>query len=401
MNEGHSSFLTLALLEEQLRARQATEVTEVDVQAVRSRCVFTTHTPVPAGHDQFSWALVKTVLGERCVELLDQTECCRTGLLNMTYLALRFSRYVNGVAMRHEEVSQSMFPNYPIHAITNGVHAPTWVSAAFRELFDRHIPEWRRDNDYLRYAVGIPVREIRDAHARSKAALFAEVKQRTGVALDPAVLTIGFARRAAAYKRADLLFSDVERLAAIAKNVGTFQLIYGGKAHPHDDAGKDSIRRVFEQAAQLKDRVRVVYLENYDWTLGSLITAGVDVWLNTPQRPQEASGTSGMKAAMNGVPSLSILDGWWVEGCFESVTGWAIGHDGDIRTEAAQAEVESLYLKLEQQIISMFYQRPEAFAQVMRSAIAVNGSFFNTQRMVEQYEANAYFPETLAQTAGE
>jgi starch phosphorylase len=319
----------------------------------------------------------------------------------MTYLALRFSRYVNGVAMRHEEVSQSMFPNYPIHAITNGVHAATWVSAAFRELFDRHIPEWRRDNDYLRYAVGIPLREIQDAHARSKAALLAEVKQRTGAALDPAVLTIGFARRAAAYKRADLLFSDVARLAAIAKNVGAFQLIYGGKAHPHDEAGKDSIRRVFEQAAQLKDRVRVVYLENYDWTLGALITAGVDVWLNTPQRPQEASGTSGMKAAMNGVPSLSILDGWWIEGCFESVTGWAIGHDGAIRKEADQAEVESLYLKLEQQIIPMFYQRPDAFAGVMRSAIAVNGSFFNTQRMVEQYEANAYFPETLAETASE
>jgi starch phosphorylase len=319
----------------------------------------------------------------------------------MTYLALRFSHYVNGVAMRHEEVSQSMFPNYPIHAITNGVHARTWASASFRELYDRHIPEWRRDCDYLRYAVGIPLREIKDAHARAKSALLAEVQQRTGAALDPAVLTIGFARRAAAYKRADLLFSDVERLAGIAKSAGAFQVIYGGKAHPHDEAGKAAIQRVFEEASRLKDRVRVVYVENYDWTWGALITAGVDVWLNTPQRPQEASGTSGMKAAVNGVPSLSILDGWWVEGCFEGTTGWAIGHDGEIRTEEARAEVESLYVKLEHQIIPMFYQRPDAFAEVMRSAIAINGSFFNTQRMVQQYEANAYFPEALTRTAGE
>ncbi len=398
MNEGHSSFLTLALLEEQLRRRQAAEGDEMDVQAVRSQCVFTTHTPVPAGHDKFHWRLVEAVLGESRAQLLERTGCCQEGLLNMTYLALRFSHYVNGVAMRHEEVSlRRMFPNYPIHAITNGVHATTWsLRSHFSELFDRYIPEWRRDKDYLRYAVGIPLREIQDAHARAKSRLSCGGEASAcGVVFDPSTLTIGFARRAAAYKRADLLFTDVDRLRAIVRNAGPIQVIYGGKAHPHDQEGKATIRRVFEHAAELKDRFRFVYVENYDWTWGALITAGVDLWLNTPQRPQEASGTSGMKAALNGVPSLSILDGWWIEGCFEGATGWAIGHDGELRTEDARAEVESLYQKLEQEIVPMFYQRPAAFTEVMRSAIAINASFFNTQRMVEQYEANAYFPENL------
>lgn len=396
MNEGHSSFLTMALLEEQLHQRGVETPSDADVEAVRRQCIFTTHTPVPAGHDKFPWDLVRQVLGEARLKLIDETECCREGLLNMTYLALRFSRYINGVAMRHEEVSQSMFPNYPIHAITNGVHSGTWTSPQFCQLYDRHIPEWRRDNDYLRYAVGIAIGDIREAHGRAKATLLDEVKRRTGVTLDPAALTIGFARRAATYKRADLLFSDIERLKAIAKSAGAFQVLYGGKAHPADQAGQAAIRRVFEDAARVRDSIRVVYLENYDWTLAALMTSGVDLWLNTPQRPQEASGTSGMKAALNGVPSFSVLDGWWIEGCFDGATGWAIGHDGALQTEDPAAEIASLYEKLERQIIPMFYRHPDSYAEVMRSAIAVNGSFFNTQRMLEQYKANAYFPETLS-----
>ncbi|HEV2495521.1 MAG TPA: alpha-glucan family phosphorylase [Terriglobia bacterium] len=399
MNEGHSSFLTLALLEEQLRLRNAQTPGDADIDAVRRQCIFTTHTPVPAGHDKFPPELAKRVLGERRAQLLDQTGCCHDGVLNMTYLALRFSHYINGVALRHEEVSRDMFPVYPIHAITNGVHAVTWTSPAFQGLYDRHIPEWRRDNAYLRYAVGVHTDEIRDAHARAKGALIEEVKHRSGVAMDGSVLTLGFARRAAAYKRADLLFSDLERLRAIAKSVGPLQIIYAGKAHPADEDGKALIRRVVEAAAQLKDDARFVYLENYDWALARLITSGVDLWLNTPQRPHEASGTSGMKAALNGVPSLSILDGWWIEGCFEGVTGWAIGHSDTVRDGDPRAEVDSLYQKLEQQIVPLFCQRPQAYAEVMRSAIAVNGSFFNTQRMLAQYETNAYFPETLTNTA--
>ncbi|HKS95396.1 MAG TPA: alpha-glucan family phosphorylase [Terriglobia bacterium] len=395
MNEGHSSLLTLALLEEQLQLRNTQTATDADINAVRRQCIFTTHTPVPAGHDKFPPELARQVLGERRSQLLERTGCCRDGMLNMTFLALRFSHYINGVALRHEEVSRDMFPVYPIHAITNGVHAVTWTSAPFQELYDRHIPEWRRDNAYLRYAVGVHTDDIQQAHARAKAALLDEVKRRSGVALDASVLTLGFARRAAAYKRADLLFSDRERLRAIAQSAGSLQIIYAGKAHPADQAGKDLIRRVVEAGAQLNNDIRFVYLENYDWALARLLTSGVDLWLNTPQRPQEASGTSGMKAALNGVPSLSILDGWWIEGCFEGITGWAIGHDATIREGDARADATSLYEKLERQIVPLFYQHREAYAEIMRSAIAVNGSFFNTQRMLAQYETNAYFPETL------
>lgn len=401
MNEGHAAFLTLALLEEQLKIRKYTVPVDANVEAVRRRCLFTTHTPVEAGHDRFSWDLVRRVLGEGRTELLQQSGFAAESVLNMTNLAIHFSRYVNGVAMRHGEVSQNMFPHSPIHAITNGVHAATWASPPFQELFDSEIPEWRRDNAYMRYAVGIPLEEIRKAHDSAKAALFKEVHRRTGLSLDESVLTIGFARRAATYKRADLLFKDIERLKAITKSAGPIQILYGGKAHPHDGGGKALIERVIQVAAGINDDIKIVYLENYDMSLAMFFVSGVDLWLNTPQRPQEASGTSGMKAALNGVPSLSVLDGWWVEGCVEGVTGWAIGYDGKISGDDSTAESISLYEKLERQIIPMFYRAPEAYAEVMRSAIALNASFFNTHRMLSQYRANAYSPKALIRNAQE
>jgi starch phosphorylase len=284
-----------------------------------------------------------------------------------------------------------MFPGYPIDAITNGVHAVTWTSPPSADLFDRRIPEWRRDNFYLRYALGIAPHEIAEAHVHAKRALLVEVERRSGVQLSENVLTIGFARRATTYKRQDLLFSDLDRLRGLARQVGPLQMIYGGKAHPHDEGGKDMIRRVFKAAAILGEAVRVVYLEDYDMVLGKILCAGVDLWLNTPLRPQEASGTSGMKAALNGVPSLSVLDGWWVEGHVEQVTGWAIGDDSTNPVEYSQ-DAASLYDKLERVILPLYYGKPEAYAKVRRSTIALNGSFFNTQRMVAQYVTNAYFP---------
>jgi len=282
-----------------------------------------------------------------------------------------------------------MFPNYDIAAITNGVHAVAWTSLPFAELFDRFIPDWRNDNCYLRYAVGIPSVEIREAHARAKRDLLQQVRWLTGTKLDEDVFTLGFARRATSYKRGDLLFTDLERLTKIARRAGRLQLVYAGKAHPRDDGGKAIIRRIFEAAAALAGDVRVVYLENYDMALGKLICSGVDVWLNTPLRPQEASGTSGMKAALNGVPSFSILDGWWIEGHIEGVTGWSIGDPTSIDNDT-KAEADSLYGKLENTILPLFYESPEGFVDVMRAAIALNGSFFNTQRMVSQYLRNAY-----------
>jgi starch phosphorylase len=260
----------------------------------------------------------------------------------------------------------------------------------FRNLYDHHIPAWRYDNFYLRYAIKIPLYEVQYAHTQAKRELLELVKHRTGVSMDEGVLTIGFARRAAAYKRADLLFSDPDRLRWLTRQVGPLQVIYGGKAHPQDAAGKALIRRIFAAATEADTGVRVVYLPNYDMALARDICAGVDLWLNTPQRPQEASGTSGMKAALNGVPSLSVLDGWWIEGHQEGVTGWAIG-DGQDASEDPAREVDSLYDKLEHVILPLFYKEPVEFAKVMRSAIAYNGSFFNTQRMVLQYLRNAYF----------
>jgi starch phosphorylase len=392
MNEGHSALLALGLLEERLDGAPMAVVTEADIDAVRRQCVFTTHTPVPAGHDQFPRSLVRDLLGSRAVAALEASRCCSGELLNMTYLALRFSHYINGVAMHHGQLSQGMFPEYPVRAITNGVHAVTWTAPSFRELYDRHIPEWRRDNLYLRYAVGIGLDEVRSAHDRAKSALLEEVRKRPGTVLDPRVLTVGFARRAAAYKRADLVFADLERLRAIARRVGRVQFLFAGKAHPRDEEGKRMIRRVFEAAASIGGDVPVHYLEGYDARWAQLLTSGVDLWLNTPQRPEEASGTSGMKAALNGVPSLSVRDGWWLEGHFEGITGWSIGADEEPPADSAR-EAASLYQKLEAVILPMYYGRPTAWAEVMRSAIAVNGSFFNTQRMLSQYVANAYYPD--------
>jgi starch phosphorylase len=397
MNEGHSALLALGLLERRLDQSFAGRVKQLDIDGIRRMCIFTTHTPVPAGHDQFPKLLVRQLLGDERVTLLEQTQALHDDSLNMTYLALRFSGYVNGVAMRHGEVSRGMFPNYDISAITNGVHALTWISPSFRELFDNYISGWRTDNNYLRYAISIPLEDIRAAHAKAKEELFAEIRHRTAIALDPKVFTMGFARRASTYKRADLLFHDRERLKRIARNVGPIQLVYAGKAHPRDDGGKKIIRQVFEGAASLADVIRTVYVENYDMHWGRLITSGVDIWLNTPMRPQEASGTSGMKAALNGVPSFSVIDGWWAEGWIEGITGWAIGNTDIVEDPAS--EVSTLYDKLERQILPMFYGTPNRYTEVMRSAIALNGSFFNTQRMVQQYLANAYMLREVAPPA--
>ncbi|MBI1356097.1 MAG: alpha-glucan family phosphorylase [Acidobacteria bacterium] len=391
MNEGHSALLALELVEEWLDGRPLETATEKDFAVVRRKCVFTTHTPVPAGHDRFARELVLQVLGEQHMKTLNQMGGFQDGELNMTYLALRASHYINGVAMRHGQVSHGMFPSYPIAAITNGVHAVTWTSRSMQELLDRNIPPWRTNNQYLRYAVGVPVQEVQQAHQEAKLALLSRIHDRTGVQLDPACLTIGFARRAAGYKRADLVFHDRDRLLHIARNVGPLQFVFGGKAHPQDAEGKAVIRRIFELAESLRGTIPVVYVENYDVEWAKLLVSGSDLWLNTPQRPQEASGTSGMKAALNGVPSLSVLDGWWVEGCVEGATGWAIGDDAEAPSDP-EAEAASLYHKLERCIVPMFYGRPTAYGAVMRSAIALNGSYFNTERMVMQYLSNAYFP---------
>lgn len=397
MNEGHSALLILSLLNEDMAKLKVCEITNACAQDVRDLCVFTTHTPVPAAMDQFPIEMAGRILGQEQVTVLRTASCLRDSTLNMTYLALCFSHYINGVSMRNEEISQDLYPNYPINSITNGVHAVTWTSPAFQRLYDKNVPEWRRDSPYLRYIISVPEEEIKQAHQESKLACLSEVQKRSGVHLDSSLFTIGFARRATGYKRANLLFSDLDRLRRIVRNNGPLQIIYSGKAHPRDESGKEIIRSIFRAAENLKDDIKVVYLEDYDMDLGRFMVSGVDLWLNTPQKPQEASGTSGMKAALNGVPSLSILDGWWVEGNVEGVTGWAI--DEGVEKESDQTrEIASLYNKLEYVIVPMYYGRPMTYAWIRRNAIALNGSYYNSQRMLSQYVRNAYFLEADVET---
>jgi starch phosphorylase len=389
LNEGHAALLTLALLEERLGGRAIASAGDDDLAAVRERCVFTIHTPVPAGHDSFRLSLAEEILGSEQAAALKTLPRQAGGRFDMTLLAMHLSRSVNAVSLRHRQVTAESYPNSPVVSVTNGVHAATWTAPPLARLFDRHIAGWREDNNYLRYAVMLPLDELRAAHAEAKRDLAAEIERRAGIALDPDAFTLCFARRATGYKRADLLFADPDRLKRIVRRAGPLQVLYGGKAHPNDASGADLIRRVTKAAETLKRDVRVLYLEEYDFSLARYLVSGVDLWLNNPEKPLEASGTSGMKAALNGVPSLSTVDGWWVEGWLEGLTGWAIG-EGPLVPSDAKKEAASLYDKLEYVIMPMFYKRPSAYAEVMRSAIAINGSFFNAQRMVEQYVANVY-----------
>jgi starch phosphorylase len=392
MNEGHAGLLVLELLDEEARKAGRESITHADVEAVKKKCVFTTHTPVPAGQDKFPMDLVQSVLGRREVYDMKDVFCCE-GLLNMTYLGFNLSHYINGVTKKHGEISRLMFGHYLIDSITNGVHAATWAAESFQKLYDRYIPDWRVDHSSLRYALSIPKQDVREAHTQAKKRLLEYINRETKVEMDLDVLTLGFARRAATYKRGDLLFTDIERLKSISSKAGLFQVIYAGKAHPQDQGGKELIQRIFQLKESLKKDIKIAYLENYDLELGKMITSGVDVWLNTPEPPLEASGTSGMKAALNGVPSLSILDGWWIEGCIEGVTGWSIGENGRgiADSDNRSKDASSLYDKLEQAVIPLFYHDRDRFIDVMLHSVALNGSFFNTHRMVQQYVLKAYF----------
>ncbi|MES2703476.1 MAG: alpha-glucan family phosphorylase [Bacteroidota bacterium] len=392
MNEGHAALLTMELLDETARRDGRTTILPEDKAVVRQQCVFTTHTPVPAGHDKFPAELAVKLIGNR-PDFFDMDGVLENaGTLNMTYLALNLSRYINGVAQKHGEVSRLMFTGHSINSITNGIHGVSWVSQPFATLFDKYIPSWRKDNMSLRAAIGIPKQEIWEAHMQAKRQLLDYVNRNTGTRMDENVFTIGFARRATEYKRGALLFSDIERLRWISRQFGKIQIVYAGKAHPRDHNGKEIIKRIFAAREYLAGDVEIAFLENYNMQQGAMLTAGVDVWLNTPEAPLEASGTSGMKAAINGVPSLSILDGWWIEGHIEGQTGWSVGepHTADyIRNDWQDAD--SLYNKLKEAVLPTYYWSKEQYVQVMKNSIASNGAYFNTHRMMQEYVLNAYF----------
>jgi starch phosphorylase len=389
LNEGHSAWLGIELLRGGSHAADDLQTGEspYDIPLVREACCFTTHTPVEAAQDRFDYGLVSRVSGD----LIDSAvlrQLAGADALNMTRLALNLSDYVNGVAVRHAEVSARMFPGYRVHAITNGVHPHTWTAESFAGLYTQHLPGWRHEPELLRRAdCCIPDASIWSAHTEAKRALVDEVRKLAGIALDPEVAILGFARRMTAYKRPDLLFSDIDRLKAIARG-RPFQIVMGGKAHPHDEGGRRLIELLNAQARALSGTITAVYLPDYDMRLAGILTAGVDVWLNTPLPPLEASGTSGMKAACNGVPSLSVLDGWWIEGCIEGVTGWAIGNGDPAGTDA-----RALYDKLEQVVLPLYYDAPgpsEGWIRVMKGAISKNAAYFNSHRMMRRYASEAY-----------
>jgi starch phosphorylase len=389
MNEGHSSLLTLELMAQMARRGGRSEPTSEDVNRVKNHCVFTTHTPVSAGHDRFPKDLVREVLSPELFRILDQLYPGNE--INLTELALLHSRFVNGVARRHGEVTRGMFGGFDVHAITNGVHAATWASPSWQQLFDRQVPSWREDNQSLRYMIYTPLEEIEEAHRAAKGALVERVRTELGAALEPDRFTIGFARRATSYKRAGLLLRDVERLNRMAEEQGPLQILYGGKAHPNDDRGKEIIQEIFAAREKLSPKIALVYLEDYGFSWAARLTSGVDLWLNTPERPLEASGTSGMKAAVNGVPSLSILDGWWIEGHIEGVTGWSIGDRNTVLSDPdGKVDADQMYAKLEAVILPLYHRNRSGYLEVMRHAVALNASFFNTERMVSEYARQAY-----------
>ena len=388
LNEGHAALLTLELLNERRAAEASIGASNAAhlVAEIRHSCAFTTHTPVEAGHDRFSYDLFRTLLGD-FTEFEELRQLAGADRLSMTQLALNLCGYVNGVALRHAETSERMFPGYRVRAVTNGVHVETWAHPAFAQLFSDHIPHWQHEPIVLIRSSQLPDAEIWRCHQAAKSDLFAEILMRTGVALDPSLPTVGFARRMTGYKRPTLLFSDLDRLQAIAART-PFQIVLAGKAHPHDGDGKSKIRWIHDTIRTLEGHIRCVYLPGYDMGIAKAIVAGCDVWLNTPQPPLEASGTSGMKAALNGGLNLSTLDGWWVEACIEGVTGWAIGGDGGDASDASHAA--ALYDKLERVVLPLYYNQPEQWRAMMKQAIAHIPSYFNTQRMMRRYASEAY-----------
>lgn len=392
MNEGHAALLTIELL----RKMCHDAVDDHGIQKVREKCVFTTHTPVAAGHDHFEIGMFKKALDGFVPESL-YAKITQENEVNMTLLALVMSHYVNGVAKRHKDITEEMFPEFQIDSITNGVHSTTWTNDHFKQLYDTHIPGWAIDPYTLRYAMSIDKEKIWDAHYAAKRELIDYVNTQTNGGFHVDRFTIGYARRFTAYKRPDLILYDIERLKRIAEEKGDIQIIFAGKAHSKDMVGKEVIRRVIELSRQLQSqggRLRILFLPQYDMLLAKRLVSGCDVWLNTPQRPYEASGTSGMKAAINGVPHFSTIDGWWLEGRIEGETGWSIGahpHDPDFDKDIdAGKDADDLYRKLEEIIVPTFYGNRKRWMEIMRHCISMNASFFNTHRVTQQYIANAY-----------
>jgi glycogen phosphorylase len=371
LNEGHAAFLTLHLLRRHRRPEE-----------VRDRCIFTTHTPVEAGHDRFSYKLFEHTL-PGYVDVKELKALAGADRLNMTELALNLSGFVNGVARRHAEVTRELFPGYQIHAVTNGVHVRTWAHPNFARLYQEKFPNWAHEPEMLVHADQFADATIWEAHQGAKHDLLALVKQRCGIDLRPDVPVIGYARRMTGYKRPALVFSDMQRLAAIARQ-WPFQLVFAGIAHRDDGDGKAGIEQIHGLMRGAAG-VPIAFIPGYDMKVGGTLVAGADVWLNTPMPPLEASGTSGMKAALNGVLNFSVLDGWWLEAWVEGTTGWAIGDALGPSSDHAS----ELYRKLASTILPLYHKDRGRWIWMMKQSIKI-AAHFNSQRMMRRYASEAY-----------
>ncbi len=393
INESHSALLVLELLKE-LGSREK----------VREKCVFTTHTPVPAGHDKFPIDMVLGELKNYGYELNWEEEL-ENGHLNLSHLAMRYSGKVNAVSYKHLFVSSHIFPECSvgnpdglcdIEYVTNGVYHKRWVHEEIKELFNEYMIGWDESPILLQRAYEIPSELLLKRHNKVKSELINFINKQTDASFADDVLTIGIARRVTPYKRNDLILRDIDRLIHIAESFGELQLVFAGKAHPKDTAGKEMIKNIFEKMDLIKQRtkaLKITFLENYDINLAKLLVAGCDVWLNNPKRPYEACGTSGMKAAINGVINFSTWDGWWLEGGIEGVNGWGIGPKPtwqDLSESKDEEDLEDIYGKLAYIILPTYYTRKDEWVRLMKNSIATVGPFFNTYRMVSEYISKVY-----------
>lgn len=384
INESHSAFLVIELLREL-----------GDPKKVRDMCVFTTHTPVPVGHDRFPVDMVKEELQH--YDGINWDEEAEEGYVNLSHLAAKFSGRLNAVSYKHMFVSAKLFPEYEnISYVTNGVYHKRWVHSEIAELFHQYLPGWDENPLLLSQAYSIPSELLLKKHNKVKSELISFINKNTPASFSDDAILIGVARRVTAYKRNNLILRDIERLSYIAKHAGDIQIVFAGKAHPKDMVGKEMIADIVNKAGLLRDKnsgVKVAFLENYDLELAKMLVAGCDVWLNTPRRPYEACGTSGMKAGMNGVLNFSVWDGWWLEGGIEGVNGWGIGPKPawtDMTESSDEEDIEDIYGKLAYIILPMYYYHKDQWVRMMLNSIATIGPLFNTYRMVSDYICKVY-----------
>lgn len=383
LNESHAGFATVELIHDLGGAGEA-----------RRRCVFTTHTPIPAGNDAFPLATVKEAFKRH--PAFDWDAESTDGKVSLSKLASKYSGVTNAVSLKHRFVSNGVLGHDRITYVTNGVYHRRWVHPEIRVVFDRHLPGWEDSPSLLARAAAIPAADLESAHSSVKGALVKEVNLRTGAGFTDGDMIITVAKRFTSYKRNGMILSDPGRLSKIASQRGKVQVILAGKAHPMDGPAKGMLKEAIQKMRELNregSRVRVAVLENYDIELAKLLVAGSDVWLNNPKRPLEACGTSGMKAGMNGVLNLSVNDGWWLEGGVDGVNGWGLGRRtewADVSGPADGEDENGLYAKLSEEVLPLYYGHRDRWTEMSKSSIAIAGGLFNSYRMTEEYVTKVY-----------